>query len=356
LKRLSLAALFLAGFLLAGGFTAAVVAETLPTTTTGATTTAPGTTTTTTTTTPGTTTTTPAPPPPPAPATLADGVRIGGVEVGGLDPDGAAELVLERFMQPLRVRAGARRVEATSRQLGATAYVTGAIRRALKAPPGTDVELVVAVQGYAVRDFVEQLASTFDRAPVDARLRLRDKRPFVTKDVPGRRLERLASVALIVEALRANQRREVALKVKHRPASVTRQSFGPVIVIHRGAKQLKLYRGMKPWRTFGVATGQTAYPTPLGRFQVIVMWRNPWWYPPDSDWAEGLEPVPPGPGNPLGTRWMGISVPGVGIHGTPDAASIGYSASHGCVRMRIPEAEWLFNHVEIGTTVFIVPD
>jgi len=65
--------------------------------------------------------------------------------------------------------------------------------------------------------------------------------------------------------------------------------------------------------------------------------------------------VPPGPGNPLGTRWMGLSVPGVGIHGTPDAASIGYSASHGCIRMRIPDAEWLFEHVSEGTPVFIVP-
>ena len=49
---------------------------------------------------------------------------------------------------------------------------------------------------------------------------------------------------------------------------------------------------------------------------------------------------PAGPGNPLGTRWMGLSAPAVGIHGTPDAASIGYSASHGCIRMQIPDAEW----------------
>ena len=82
--------------------------------------------------------------------------------------------------------------------------------------------------------------------------------------------------------------------------------------------------------------------------------RNPWWRPPNSEWAKGLKPVPPGPGNPLGTRWMGISAPGVGMHGTPDAASIGYSASHGCIRMQIPDAEWLFDHVRIGTPVFIV--
>ena len=51
---------------------------------------------------------------------------------------------------------------------------------------------------------------------------------------------------------------------------------------------------------------------------------------------------------------MGLGFDGVGIHGTPDAASIGYSASHGCIRMHIPDAEWLFNHVDVGTQVFIV--
>ena len=60
------------------------------------------------------------------------------------------------------------------------------------------------------------------------------------------------------------------------------------------------------------------------------------------------------PGNPLGTRWMGLSAPAVGIHGTPDPASIGYSVSHGCIRMRIPEVEWLFTQVDIGTPVYIL--
>jgi lipoprotein-anchoring transpeptidase ErfK/SrfK len=136
--------------------------------------------------------------------------------------------------------------------------------------------------------------------------------------------------------------------------SLTRKSIGPVIVIRRGSNRLYLYNGVRPWRVFGVATGQSQYPTPLGRWHVVVKWRNPWWYPPHSPWAQGATPIPPGPGNPLGTRWMGLSASGVGIHGTPDDASIGYSASHGCIRMHISDAEWLFNHVRIGTTVFIV--
>ena len=104
----------------------------------------------------------------------------------------------------------------------------------------------------------------------------------------------------------------------------------------------------------GGAPGHGAYPTPLGNYEIMTKQRNPWWRPPDSDWAEGAEPIPPGPGNPLGTRWMGLTAPAVGIHGTPDAASIGYSASHGCIRMRIPDAESRFTSVDTGTPVFIV--
>jgi L,D-transpeptidase ErfK/SrfK len=130
----------------------------------------------------------------------------------------------------------------------------------------------------------------------------------------------------------------------------------PVIVIHRGINRLYFYNGIHLVRVFPVATGQPAWPTPLGHFQVVVKQRNPWWYPPTQDsWAAGAKPVPPGPGNPLGTRWMGLSAPGVGIHGTSEPWSIGHSESHGCIRMQIPSAEWLFNRVQIGTPVFIIP-
>jgi lipoprotein-anchoring transpeptidase ErfK/SrfK len=198
------------------------------------------------------------------------------------------------------------------------------------------------------------LAKRFDVQPVDAQLFLRNLRPWIAKPVVGLTLYRARAEAAIVGALVANKHGPLQLRQKVTPPATTRTNFGPVIVIRRGSNQLHLYRGMRPWRVFPVATGQAIYPTPLGRFRIVVKWRNPWWYPPSSPWAAGLKPVPPGPGNPLGTRWMGLSAPGVGIHGTPDAASIGYSASHGCIRMRIHEAEWLFRQVRIGTTVFIV--
>ena len=96
------------------------------------------------------------------------------------------------------------------------------------------------------------------------------------------------------------------------------------------------------------------YPTPTGSYRIVNKQSNPTWTPPpDSDWAKGLGPIPPGPGNPLGTRWMGTSAPYVGFHGTPASGTIGTRASHGCIRMRIPDAEALYEEVVVGMPVQI---
>jgi lipoprotein-anchoring transpeptidase ErfK/SrfK len=105
--------------------------------------------------------------------------------------------------------------------------------------------------------------------------------------------------------------------------------------------------------TFGVAIGMPGHETPTGSFHVVDKRKNPTWLPPDSPWAKGLGPIPPGPGNPLGTRWIGTSAPGVGIHGTPADWSIGSAASHGCLRMHIPEVETLYEDVVVGMPVDI---
>ena len=126
------------------------------------------------------------------------------------------------------------------------------------------------------------------------------------------------------------------------------------ITIDQSAHLLTLQRFGQPPVSFPVAVGQPAYPTPDGHFTIISKVENPTWVPPpDAPWAQGAVPIPPGPGNPLGTRWMGLSAPGVGIHGTDDPASIGYSVSHGCIRMQIPDAERLFTMVSVGMGVYI---
>jgi lipoprotein-anchoring transpeptidase ErfK/SrfK len=285
---------------------------------------------------------------------IAKGVHVGGVAVGGLTKPEAAAAVRAAFAQPLRLVFERHRLTPTPATLGATALVTQAVGRAMTARPRASVALPVRVHGASVREYVAGLAERWNREAVDSRLFLRRLTPVVTKDRSGLAFDRKGATRAIVSALVRNRRATVTLHARTIEPKVTRDSFGSVIVIRRGSNLLTLYDGMKQVRQFGVATGQARYPTPLGRFEIVVKWENPWWYPPDSDWAEGQEPVPPGPGNPLGTRWMGISSPGVGIHGTPDGGSIGYSVSHGCIRMQIPEAEWLFGHVSVGTPVFIV--
>jgi lipoprotein-anchoring transpeptidase ErfK/SrfK len=288
------------------------------------------------------------------PLLVPDGVTIDGVDVGGYAPADAQQVVASHFDESRRIVIGKRVTLVPPRALGATAKVGAAVERALASSEGTDVPLGVTVNRARTREWVKQTAKLFDRQGTDATVRLRGARPFVTEGKPGRAVGQPQAVELIVSALVTSSHEPVELPVVNTEPTITRGTFGPVIVIHRGEHRLHLYHGMKPWKTFGVAVGQPSYPTPTGRFEIVVMWRNPWWFPPASPWAQGSSPVPPGPGNPLGTRWMGLSSPGVGIHGTPDPASIGYSASHGCIRMLIPQAEWLFQHVVVGTPVFIV--
>ena len=349
LAALSLVGCLVAGVLAAAAVTVAPSAGAQNGTDTGTT----GTTATTVTTTTSTATASPTPTVP-RPTTIPAGVTIARILVGGLSPAAAKAEVQAVFRRPLVLRVGTRVMKVTPQQLGAASYLGSAVDQARRTPPGRNVPLKVSVNRAKVARYVQTLADRFDRDAVDARLLLRGVAPFVTKDAPGRALKQKDAVKAIVLALKTHDRSPQRLGFERVDAAVTRASIGDVIVIRRGSNQLHLYDGMKPVRNFGVATGQPAYPTPLGRFEIVVKWRNPWWYPPKSDWAKDAKPIPPGPGNPLGTRWMGISSPAVGIHGTPDAASIGYSASHGCIRMRIPEVEWLFEQVDIGTPVFIV--
>ena len=286
--------------------------------------------------------------------TIPPGVMIGGVAVGGLSPETAFVLVRTAFNAPLTLTHRDLTFQPTPDALGAVAYIQAAVNRARTVPPNTRVELVVRIRGAKLREYVATLGKRFDRPAVDAKLVLRKVRPFVTKERRGRRLDRATTIRDIVDTLTANERFPLELTVEDVAPAATRKNFGPVIVIRRDSNRLFLYDGMKYRRLFRVATGSSRYPTPLGRFRIVVKWRNPWWYPPDSDWARGQAPIPPGPGNPLGTRWMGLSVPAVGIHGTPDPASLGYSVSHGCIRMAISDAEWLFQTVRVGTPVFIV--
>ena len=131
------------------------------------------------------------------------------------------------------------------------------------------------------------------------------------------------------------------------------QALGPRIFVNLGLRSLVFDRPGQGVERFGVAIGAPAFPTPTGRYQITYKEKNPTWLPPNSPWAREAKSIPPGPGNPLGTRWIGLDSSCVGIHGTNADWTIGSAASHGCLRMHIPDVERLYEMVEPGIPVTI---
>src|SRR5262249_13474025 len=97
-------------------------------------------------------------------------------------------------------------------------------------------------------------------------------------------------------------------------------------------------------RIFPVAVGAPKSPSPTGSFEIVNRIVDPTWY------MKG-KVVGPGPSNPLGNRWIGLSAKGYGIHGTNVQSSIGKNVSHGCIRMKSIDIEALFEMVAVGDTV-----
>jgi lipoprotein-anchoring transpeptidase ErfK/SrfK len=292
---------------------------------------------------------------PPPPAVIAAGVQIGSVDVSGLTAEQATAAVDHAYFAPVVLHVGHRGYSVSPHHFhAALGGLAAAVQAALTAPADTAIRLTPTLDTKRVAKWVKTLARKTYRAPVAGTVLLRHGRPFFTHAHPGRALRPFPTRMLIRDAVVSGDHTVIVAPVRKLDAAAVKSE--PVIVIHRASNRLYLYNGTHLVRVFPVATGQAAWPTPLGHFEIVVKQRNPWWFPPTQDsWAAGAKPVPPGPGNPLGTRWMGLSAPGVGIHGTSEPWSIGHSESHGCIRMQIASAEWLFNRVRIGTPVFIIP-
>ncbi|HET7450685.1 MAG TPA: L,D-transpeptidase [Gaiellaceae bacterium] len=287
---------------------------------------------------------------------IARGVTVSGVPVGGLTAEPARERITAALTRPIQIRTPKGMASIDPARADAVADIDSGLASALAALPGRSVTIPVDYSAERAAGIVSDLAAEFDRPAVDAAvIGAGAGGPQFSAAKAGVAVDRRTMGAGIGDRLRTGDRTPLTLLTNAVPAKKTAATFGPVIVVDRSANTLRLYDGTRLVRTFRVATGQSIYPTPAGIWRIVDKQRDPWWYPPTYDsWAQGLTPVPPGPSNPLGTRWMGLNAPGVGIHGTDAPTSIGYSASHGCIRMQVPEAEWLFEHVRVGTPVVVV--
>jgi len=287
---------------------------------------------------------------------VAPGVTVLGIPVGGLSSEPARAKIEAAFAQPIQVVYRGRPMTLSPGDFGAGAGVDAAVTSALAATPRSRIGLPIRYAKRNVDTYVRWLARRLYRPAVDAKLVGVSSGgwPLISEDKTGLAVRTETLRRALVQQLQTVHRTPIQVLTRPVAPKVRRSTYGHVIVINRAGNSLSFFSSTTLIRTFGVATGQAQYPTPSGTFEIVDKQRDPWWHPPDSEWAKDAEPIPPGPGNPLGTRWMGLTAPGVGIHGTPDDASIGYSASHGCIRMHVPDAEWLFDNADWGTPVVII--
>jgi lipoprotein-anchoring transpeptidase ErfK/SrfK len=152
------------------------------------------------------------------------------------------------------------------------------------------------------------------------------------------------AAAMLVALVQVEAQMKTAAKPAPKPARTqeTRR-----IVVSLTDHKLVLFDGDRAVKTYETASGKPTTPTPAGQFEVVSKVANPVYK------AHGQN-VAPGPRNPVGTRWIGLSLKGYGIHGTNEPKSIGKNSSHGCIRMRNKDVEELFELVSVGVPVELV--
>jgi lipoprotein-anchoring transpeptidase ErfK/SrfK len=220
---------------------------------------------------------------------------------------------------------------------------------------------VYAVDPGAVAGLLAPIAAATDVAAVSARHYAVGRTLRVAPSSPGRRLDRTGAAASITAALLASAggggaaQPAITLSVLPVAPAVTEATLGRAILISLVQRKLYLYNGAALEKVYRCAIGMRRYPTPRGAFKVIGKKVMPRWNNPGSRWARGMPRfIKPGPRNPLGTRALYLSAPGIRIHGTPQPSSIGRAASHGCVRMLRKDIERMYPLIPVGTKVFIV--
>ena len=303
------------------------------------------------------------------------GTRAGGTALGGLTVDQAAVRLRDTFgpafSLPVQVRVARRGFTVTPHSvrfrldpLATARHAARAARAAIPEPDGrvdVRVPLVTSIGARRLAARVAAIDAATTIAPRNARVRITLRHLRTRPSHPGLSLSapRLAArIAAVLQSARRARSLVAHRRVVHpavRTRTLRRGRYGTVLTVDQRHFRLRLFKRLRFARSFRVAVGQPAYPTPRGLFSITSKAVNPTWHVPDSPWAGALrnETVPGGSSqNPLKARWLGI-VNGVGIHGTAETSSIGKRASHGCIRMTVPDVKALYRRVPLGTPVLI---
>jgi len=298
---------------------------------------------------------------------IAPGVKAGGIDVGNLTvPE--ATIKLEQtagaaLARNISVEVGGRRYRLTMKAIRFTFDAERTAKRAYytgRTHPAVDVPVAVRFRRSVVKAFAARVDRGAHLAPRDATVRLTLRKIYRRRSATGRDLDGAALATQIEQTLaspgvpRRLRPPRAILKPKV-TADELHRVYGTVVTIDRTNFKLRLFKSLKLSKTYPIAVGAAGYDTPSGRYRIQNKTVNPAWTAPNKPWA-GLyagRTVPGGsPENPLKARWLGIAS-GVGIHGTGAAYSIGTRASHGCIRMRVPDVIDLYPRVPLGTPVLI---
>jgi lipoprotein-anchoring transpeptidase ErfK/SrfK len=311
---------------------------------------------------------------------IAEGVEIGGVDVGGMTADEARKVVDSELVEPLQkhvtVNYDGVKYKLSPEKLEVASDVDGMVDRALEESQegglptrvwryatGGEVDVAISPQitysGKALNEFIDKVAAEVNRDPVDASIE-----PTPTSLSPVKGQDGIAVVedelhGKLESAVQSPSERRVSLPVERIKPEVTTDElaakYPTYLTVNRSTFELSLWKDLELAKTYTVAIGAQGFDTPAGVYNIQNMAVDPAWNVPDAAWAGSLAgTVVPGgvPENPLKERWMGI-YDGAGIHGTDDLASLGTAASHGCVRMSIPDVIELYDQVDVGTPIYI---
>jgi L,D-transpeptidase catalytic domain/Putative peptidoglycan binding domain len=311
---------------------------------------------------------------------ISDGISAAGFDLSGLSAD-EATAVLEQgvrrpLSRPLTIRYGQHGVLLSARAAGIEVDVDGTVAHALeRSRSGSfltrswrdlngegveeDLPLEITYSATVVDNVVTNLKETLYVKPREAKVATSATGVRVLKSRTGREVrERQLERRIVSHLVRAGQDRVVQVPVKMLEPKVTttelREKFSRFIGISRDRFELRLFVNLRLAKVYPISVGRIGYDTPTGLYNVRNKAVNPSWFVPNKPWAGKLagKVIPPGPDNPIKARWMGI-YNGAGIHGTDAADSIGQRASHGCIRMLIPDVVELYEKVPVGTPVYI---
>jgi hypothetical protein len=301
--------------------------------------------------------------------TLPADTVIAGVPVGGLGP-ARATTALKTALEPvyerrISVRAGGRRTSVKPSDAGQFIRYQEMIDRAYAAldagqTAGIKVPLMRGIRPAALTAAVNAIDAKWRIAPRNATYRYGITHVSIRGARYGRGIDRRKLRAALKTEIRRPQAERIIKGrfVRLRPAvtvKTLKRRAATFVSVDRGSKIVRLFKRLRVVRTYRVAVGAAGYDTPRGMHRVLSKERNPTWHVPNRPWAGNLagQTIPPGdPRNPLKAAFIALGG-GVGFHGTANLASIGTAASHGCIRMTVPDVISLYNRVPVGAPVLI---